>query len=105
MELNFMRAGLGMMIGARSENVKKAKWIQALEEASRRKAVADRASLAYLHFPKAARVAQLDRVTASEAAGCGFNSRHAHHFLQSFSFGVLAQIQAPRLRAGSERMK
>src|SRR5688572_15424748 len=25
-----------------------------------------------------ARVAQLDRVTASEAAGCGFNSRHAH---------------------------
>ncbi|MDB6019100.1 MAG: hypothetical protein JWR19_3589, partial [Pedosphaera sp.] len=27
-----------------------------------------------------ARVAQLDRVTASEAAGCGFNSRHAHHF-------------------------
>ena len=28
---------------------------------------------------KAARVAQLDRVTASEAAGCGFNSRHAHH--------------------------
>ena len=41
----------------------------------------------YLLFaPKAilcrnvARVAQLDRVTASEAAGCGFNSRHAHHF-------------------------
>jgi hypothetical protein len=33
MELNFMRAGLGMMIGAGSENVKKAKWIQALEEA------------------------------------------------------------------------
>ena len=29
-----------------------------------------------------ARVAQLDRVTASEAAGCGFNSRHAHQ-LQS----------------------
>ncbi len=27
-----------------------------------------------------ARVAQLDRVTASEAAGCGFNSRRAHHF-------------------------
>src|SRR5207342_1036312 len=26
-----------------------------------------------------ARVAQLDRVTASEAEGCGFNSRHAHH--------------------------
>lgn len=26
-----------------------------------------------------ARVAQLDRVTASEAAGCGFNSRLAHH--------------------------
>ena len=27
-----------------------------------------------------ARVAQLDRVTASEAAGCGFNSRRAHQF-------------------------
>src|SRR5262249_50687726 len=26
-----------------------------------------------------ARVAQLDRVTASGAEGCGFNSRHAHH--------------------------
>src|SRR3954469_7878965 len=31
-ELNFMRAGLAMMIGARSDNVKKAKWIQAPEE-------------------------------------------------------------------------
>ena len=29
---------------------------------------------------KVARVAQLDRVTASEAAGCGFDSRLAHHF-------------------------
>jgi hypothetical protein len=34
-----------------------------------------------------ARVAQLDRVTASEAAGCGFNSRHAHHFLARLSMG------------------
>jgi hypothetical protein len=31
-------------------------------------------------FIKFARVAQLDRVTASEAEGCGFNSRRAHHF-------------------------
>ena len=28
-----------------------------------------------------ARVAQLDRVAASEAVGCGFNSRRAHHIL------------------------
>src|ERR1035441_7445952 len=28
-----------------------------------------------------ARVAQLDRVTASEAEGCGFNSRRAHQVL------------------------
>jgi hypothetical protein len=34
----------------------------------------------------------LDRVTASEAAGCGFNSRHAHHSLHSFPFGVLAHF-------------
>ncbi len=27
-----------------------------------------------------ARVAQLDRVAASEAEGCGFNSRRAHHY-------------------------
>jgi hypothetical protein len=27
-----------------------------------------------------ARVAQLDRVAASEAVGCGFNSRRAHQF-------------------------
>jgi hypothetical protein len=33
-----------------------------------------------------ARVAQLDRVTASEAAGCGFNSRRAH---QSFAFVLI----------------
>jgi hypothetical protein len=26
-----------------------------------------------------ARVAQLDRASASEAEGCGFDSRHAHH--------------------------
>ena len=31
-----------------------------------------------------ARVAQLDRVTASEAAGCGFNSRRAHQFRPLF---------------------
>jgi transketolase len=31
-----------------------------------------------------ARVAQLDRVTASEAAGCGFNSRRAHQFSLEF---------------------
>jgi hypothetical protein len=31
-----------------------------------------------------ARVAQLDRVTASGAAGCGFNSRRAHHFPMEF---------------------
>ena len=29
----------------------------------------------------AARVAQLDRVAASEAVGCGFNSRRAHQLL------------------------
>src|SRR5690242_16467276 len=39
-----------------------------------------------LCFPKVsglgniARVAQLDRVAPSEGEGCGFNSRHAHHF-------------------------
>ena len=27
-----------------------------------------------------ARVAQLDRASASEAEGCGFNPRRAHHF-------------------------
>lgn len=45
------------------------------------------AALAPGHFPitlngePRARVAQLDRVTASGAAGCGFDSRRAHHFL------------------------
>ena len=40
-----------------------------------------------------ARVAQLDRVTASEAAGCGFNSRRAH---QPFAFlPVLALTLIP----------
>ncbi|MDB6123833.1 MAG: hypothetical protein JWQ71_2826 [Pedosphaera sp.] len=31
-------------------------------------------------FGNVARVAQLDRVAPSEGEGCGFNSRHAHHF-------------------------
>src|SRR5579883_1516459 len=35
-----------------------------------------------IETPESARVAQLDRVTASEAAGCGFNSRHAHQFFK-----------------------
>jgi hypothetical protein len=35
-----------------------------------------------------ARVAQLDRVTASEAAGCGFNSRHAHHSFCTAPMGL-----------------
>ena len=34
-----------------------------------------------------ARVAQLDRVTASEAEGCGFNSRRAHQFRSSVFTG------------------
>ena len=42
-------------------------------------AVASHTGMAYREHPRA-RVAQLDRVTASEAAGCGFNSRHAHQF-------------------------
>jgi hypothetical protein len=46
------------------------------------KLFAPRARLTYFLPPKAARVAQLDRVTASEAAGCGFNSRHAHHLFR-----------------------
>src|ERR1041385_3201121 len=41
--------------------------------------VARAGRVTYFERPKAARVAQLDRVTASGAAGCGFNSRHAHH--------------------------
>src|ERR1041385_6176250 len=41
--------------------------------------------LTYVSSPAVARVSQLDRVTASEAAGCGFNSRHAHHLFMQFS--------------------
>jgi hypothetical protein len=48
-----------------------------------------RARVCLLHSSRAnklplqgARVAQLDRVTASGAAGCGFDSRHAHHLRQ-----------------------
>ena len=39
-----------------------------------------------------ARVAQLDRASASEAEGCGFNSRHAHHSCESVNTvgGVVA---------------
>src|SRR3954468_7714778 len=44
--------------------------------------VASASRVTYFERPKAARVAQLDRVTASEAAGCGFNSPHAHHFIR-----------------------
>ena len=36
-----------------------------------------------------ARVAQLDRVSASEAAGCGFNSRRAHHFPRHVAAGAV----------------
>src|ERR1051325_5502578 len=47
--------------------------------------VARAGRVTYFERPKAARVAQLDRVTASGAAGCGFNSRHAHHLFMRFS--------------------
>jgi hypothetical protein len=36
-----------------------------------------------------ARVAQLDRVAASEAEGCGFNSRRAHQFLHSIPWPAI----------------
>ena len=38
-----------------------------------------------------ARVAQLDRVTASEAEGCGFDSRRAHHL-----FGNVSPLGSPQ---------
>src|SRR5439155_5546752 len=39
---------------------------------------------------RSARVAQLDRVTASGAEGCGFDSRRAHHW-----FGNVSPLGSP----------
>ena len=47
-----------------------------------------------INFKSSARVAQLDRVSASEAEGCGFDPRRAHH---STIFAVPSRISCPSL--------